>query len=96
MNDDPEHRPSRHLYVYRGTLPPLGGLLLLVPLLLAFFSLVIALLLGGAVAAFVLPVLLRRRLGGSQRPTDAIELGPHQYRRVDGRASHRSTDLRDG
>ena len=95
MATDPEERSSERprVYVYRGTLSPLTGLLLLAPLLLFFFSLVAALLVGGAAAALVVPFLLRWRLGGGRQPTDSIELGPDQYRRVDGDASSATASL---
>ena len=70
------------VFVYRGTVPPLLGLLLLAPLLLVFLSLAAALVAGGTVAAVVLPWFLRGRFG-KPRETDCIELERDQYSRVD-------------
>ena len=71
------------VFVYRGNVPPLLGLLLLAPLLLVFLSLVAALIAGGGVAALVLPWFLRGRFAKPQ-DTDCVELPRDQYSRVDG------------
>jgi hypothetical protein len=87
MAKDPEHQlPDQgRVYMYRGRLSPLTGLLVLAPLLVIFFSLFAALLIGGAIAALVLPILLRLRLGQQRRSADYIELDRDQYRRIDTR-----------
>jgi len=70
------------LFVHRGTLPPLLGLVLLGPLLLIFLSLAAALLVGGTAAALVLPWVLRGRVGKAQHG-DSIELRRDQYTHLD-------------
>lgn len=82
MDDTKRTTDGPRVFVYRGTLPPVLGLLLLAPLLLIFLSVAAALVAGGTVAAVVLPWLFRSR-AGKPRHADSIELRPDQYSHVD-------------
>jgi hypothetical protein len=77
------------VYVYRGTVPPLLGILLVIPLLLAFVSLFAVLLAGGALATVLVPLLVRRRVSRLARDGNTIELAPDQYSRVDSETARR-------
>ena len=86
------NRPStaqRRVYVYRGTIPSLLGILLVIPVLLAFVSLFAVLLGGAALGALLVPLLARRRGRRIARDGDAIELSPDQYSRIEPSGPHR-------
>jgi len=82
--DEPRTMPPyRRVYTYRGTWPPLLGVLLIIPALLAFVSIFAVLLAGGALAAILLPFLARRYHPPIKQDSKTIELRPDQYSRID-------------
>jgi hypothetical protein len=83
MTERTDCAPQSRVFVYHGSLPPLLALLVAAPLLLMLLSVAAAVLAGGAVAAVFLPLFLRRRGLRAPRDTDAIELTPDQYSKVD-------------
>jgi len=81
MEDTRRTTDGPRVFVYRGYLPPMLGVLLLAPLLVVFLSLAAAIVAGGTVAALVLPWLFRSRV--VKPPSgDSIELRRDQYSHV--------------
>jgi hypothetical protein len=81
---DPDSKKSGapRVFLYRGTLPPVLGLLLIAPLLFVFLSVAAVALAGGTLAAVFLPLLLRRRHNPG-RDAECITLDRDQYTRID-------------